>query len=132
MSGNPRTAVALRGTNMTLNCSAFSSSDSPMTASWRKDREVLYEALVLDYTRYQDQQIYFTSVLHLLAVNFTDEGQYQCVIFNHFGSNYSTEAKLTVNGELRDEILSSTCKGFNMYRISTSNHFSLVVTYSHT
>ncbi|XP_062852684.1 leucine-rich repeats and immunoglobulin-like domains protein 2 [Trichomycterus rosablanca] len=97
MNGNPRTAVTLRGTNVTLNCSAFSSSDSPMTASWRKDREVLYEALVLDYTRYQDQQLYFTSVLHILAVNFTDEGQYQCVIFNHFGSNYSTEAKLTVN-----------------------------------
>ncbi|XP_017553323.1 leucine-rich repeats and immunoglobulin-like domains protein 2 [Pygocentrus nattereri] len=97
ISGNPRTVIALRGTNVTLNCSAFSSSDSTMSASWRKDREVLYEALVHNYARYQEHQLLYTSVLHLLNVNFTDEGHYQCVISNHFGSNYSTEAKLTVN-----------------------------------
>uniref|UniRef100_A0A8B9HPV4 Leucine-rich repeats and immunoglobulin-like domains 2 n=1 Tax=Astyanax mexicanus TaxID=7994 RepID=A0A8B9HPV4_ASTMX len=97
ISGNPRTVVALRGTNVTLNCSAFSSSDSTMSASWRKDREVLYEAQVHNYARYQEQRLLYTSVLHLLNVNFTDEGHYQCVVSNHFGSNYSTEAKLTVN-----------------------------------
>ncbi|XP_066521237.1 leucine-rich repeats and immunoglobulin-like domains protein 2 [Hoplias malabaricus] len=97
ISGNPRTVVALRGTNVTLNCSAFSSSDSTMSASWRKDREVLYEVQVHNYARYQEHRLLYTSVLHLLNVNFTDEGHYQCVISNHFGSNYSTDAKLTVN-----------------------------------
>uniref|UniRef100_A0A4W4F1I7 Ig-like domain-containing protein n=1 Tax=Electrophorus electricus TaxID=8005 RepID=A0A4W4F1I7_ELEEL len=97
ISSSPSTVVALRGTNVTLNCSAFSSSDAPMSASWRKDREVLYETQVQNYARYQEHRLLYTSALHLLGVNFTDEGHYQCVISNHFGSNYSAEAKLTVN-----------------------------------
>lgn len=97
ITAHPKTAVALRGTNVTLNCSAFSSSDSPMSTAWRKDGEVLYEAQVQNYARYQDQRLLYTTILHLLNVNFTDEGQYQCVLSNHFGSNYSTLAKLTVN-----------------------------------
>ncbi|TVK90467.1 Leucine-rich repeats and immunoglobulin-like domains protein 2 [Bagarius yarrelli] len=94
---NPRTVVALRGTNVTLNCSAFSTSDSSMNATWRKDKEVLSDAQVQNYARYQDLQLIYTSVLHLLNVNFTDEGRYQCVLSNNFSSNYSTEAKVTVN-----------------------------------
>ncbi|XP_051568396.1 leucine-rich repeats and immunoglobulin-like domains protein 2 [Myxocyprinus asiaticus] len=97
ISAHPKTAVSLRGTNVTLNCSAFSSSDSPMNTAWRKDGEVLYEGPVQNYARYQDHHLLYTTILHLLNVNFTDEGQYQCVVSNHFGSNYSTLAKLTVN-----------------------------------
>ncbi|XP_017335165.1 leucine-rich repeats and immunoglobulin-like domains protein 2 isoform X1 [Ictalurus punctatus] len=97
ISGNPRTVVALRSTNVTLNCSAFSTSDSSMNATWRKDKEVLSDAQVQNYARYQDQQLIYTSVLHLLNVNFTDEGRYHCVISNNFCANYSTEAKVTVN-----------------------------------
>ncbi|XP_051562964.1 leucine-rich repeats and immunoglobulin-like domains protein 2 [Myxocyprinus asiaticus] len=97
ISTHPKTAVALRWTNITLNCSAFSSSDSPMNTAWRKDGEVLYEAQVQNYAQYQDHRLLYTTILHLLSVNFTDEGQYQCVVSNHFGSNYSTLAKLTVN-----------------------------------
>ncbi|KAM4741532.1 leucine-rich repeats and immunoglobulin-like domains protein 2 [Anableps anableps] len=94
---HPDTSVALRGNNMTLSCVASSSSDSPMTTAWRKDGEVLYDAEVENYARYQDGQLIYTTVLHLLNVNFTDEGLYQCVVSNHFGSNYSNRAKLTIN-----------------------------------
>uniref|UniRef100_A0A3Q2TFT3 Leucine rich repeats and immunoglobulin like domains 2 n=1 Tax=Fundulus heteroclitus TaxID=8078 RepID=A0A3Q2TFT3_FUNHE len=94
---HPETSVALRGNNLTLSCVASSSSDSPMTNGWRKDGEVLYEAEVENYARYQDGQLIYTTMLHLLNVNFTDEGLYQCVVSNHFGSNYSNRAKLTVN-----------------------------------
>lgn len=69
-----------------------------MNATWRKDKEVLSDAQVQNYARYQDQQLIFTSMLHLLNVNFTDEGRYQCVISNNFSTSYSTEAKVTVNG----------------------------------
>lgn len=91
--------MALRGINVTLSCVASSSSDSPMTTAWRKDGEVLYDAEVQNYARYQEGELIYTTVLHLLNVNFTDEGRYQCVVSNHFGSNYSNRAKLTVNGE---------------------------------
>ncbi|RVE72911.1 hypothetical protein OJAV_G00044760 [Oryzias javanicus] len=94
---HPETAVVLRGSNVTLRCIASSSSDSPMTTAWRKDGEVLYDAEVQNYARYQEGELIYTAVLHLLNVNFTDEGRYQCVVSNHFGSNYSNRAKLTVN-----------------------------------
>uniref|UniRef100_A0A3Q3WQL5 Ig-like domain-containing protein n=1 Tax=Mola mola TaxID=94237 RepID=A0A3Q3WQL5_MOLML len=94
---HPETTVALRGNNVTLTCVASSSSDSPMTTAWRKDGEVLYDAEVQNYARYQEGELIYTTALHLLNVNFTEEGRYQCVVSNHFGSNYSNRAKLTVN-----------------------------------
>ncbi|XP_033938621.1 leucine-rich repeats and immunoglobulin-like domains protein 2 isoform X1 [Pseudochaenichthys georgianus] len=94
---HPETYEALRGNNVTLSCVASSSSDSPMTTAWRKDGEVLYDAEVQNYARYQEGELIYTTVLHLLNANFTDEGRYQCVVSNHFGSNYSNRAKLTVN-----------------------------------
>ncbi|KAJ3602044.1 hypothetical protein NHX12_029804, partial [Muraenolepis orangiensis] len=97
ISTHPETAVALRGTNVTLSCVASSSSDLPMATAWRKDGEVLYDGQVENYARYQRGELRYTTVLHLLTVNFTDEGRYQCVVTNHFGSNYSHRARLTVN-----------------------------------
>ncbi|XP_063274157.1 leucine-rich repeats and immunoglobulin-like domains protein 2 isoform X2 [Prinia subflava] len=97
---HPETTVALRGTNVTLMCTAVSSSDSPMATAWRKDSELLYDAEVENFARYQQQSgevLEYTTVLHLFNVNFTDEGKYQCIVTNHFGSNYSNKAKLTVN-----------------------------------
>ncbi|XP_028652353.1 leucine-rich repeats and immunoglobulin-like domains protein 2 [Erpetoichthys calabaricus] len=97
---HPETAVALKGSNVTLTCQAHSSSDSAMTAAWRKDGELLYDAVVQNFASYKEKEarfIEYTSVLHLLNINFTDEGRYQCVVTNHFGSNYSQKAKLTVN-----------------------------------
>ncbi|XP_068598119.1 leucine-rich repeats and immunoglobulin-like domains protein 2 [Brachionichthys hirsutus] len=94
---HPETSVALRGTNVSLSCVVSSSSDSPMTTAWRKDGEVLYDSEVQNYGRYQEGALIYTTVLHLLHVNFTDEGRYQCVVYNHFGSNYSHRAALTVN-----------------------------------
>ncbi|XP_008946274.1 PREDICTED: leucine-rich repeats and immunoglobulin-like domains protein 2, partial [Merops nubicus] len=97
---HPETTDALRGMNVTLTCTAVSSSDSPMSTAWRKDSEVLYDAEIENFARYQQQSgevVEYTTVLHLFNVNFTDEGKYQCIVTNHFGSNYSNKAKLTVN-----------------------------------
>ncbi|XP_071073296.1 leucine-rich repeats and immunoglobulin-like domains protein 2 isoform X4 [Dasypus novemcinctus] len=97
---HPETTVALRGMNVTLTCTAVSSSDSPMSTLWRKDSEILYDVDIENFVRYQQQAgeaLEYISVLHLFNVNFTDEGKYQCIATNHFGSNYSHKAKLTVN-----------------------------------
>ncbi|XP_069862575.1 leucine-rich repeats and immunoglobulin-like domains protein 2 isoform X2 [Dipodomys merriami] len=97
---HPETTVALRGVNVTLTCAAVSSSDSPMSVMWRKDGEILCDADVENFVRYQQQAgeaLEYTSILHLLGVNFTEEGRYQCIVTNHFGSNYSQKAKLTIN-----------------------------------
>ncbi|XP_077191044.1 leucine-rich repeats and immunoglobulin-like domains protein 2 [Paroedura picta] len=97
---HPESTIALRGTNVTLTCKAVSSSDSPISTTWRKDSEILYDADIQNFARYQQQDgevLEYTTILHVFNVNFTDEGQYQCIISNHFGSNYSNKAKLTVN-----------------------------------
>ncbi|XP_043572283.1 leucine-rich repeats and immunoglobulin-like domains protein 2 isoform X1 [Chiloscyllium plagiosum] len=97
---HPETTVALRGMNVSFSCTACSSSDSPMAAAWRKDSELLYEAEIQNYSSLQEQDgefVEYTTILQLRNVNFTDEGWYQCVITNYFGSNYSNKAKLTVN-----------------------------------
>lgn len=95
---HPETTVALRGNNVTLICVAYSSSDLQMTPAWRKDGEVLHDPELQNYAQYQEGELIYTTMLHLLNVNFTDEGRYQCVVSNHFGSDYSNRAKLTVNG----------------------------------
>ncbi|XP_057649344.1 leucine-rich repeats and immunoglobulin-like domains protein 2 isoform X2 [Chionomys nivalis] len=100
MRTHPESTVALRGANVTLTCTAVSSSDSPMSTVWRKDSEILYDVDIENFVRYRQQAgeaLEYTSVLHLFNVNFTDEGKYQCIVTNHFGSNYSQKAKLTVN-----------------------------------
>ncbi|XP_048409020.1 leucine-rich repeats and immunoglobulin-like domains protein 2 isoform X2 [Stegostoma tigrinum] len=100
ITAHPETTVALRGMNVSFSCTACSSSDSPMAAVWRKDRELLYEAEIQNYSSLQEQDgefVEYTTVLQLRNVNFTDEGWYQCVITNYFGSNYSNKAELTVN-----------------------------------
>uniref|UniRef100_A0A8C5KMI0 Leucine-rich repeats and immunoglobulin-like domains protein 2 n=1 Tax=Jaculus jaculus TaxID=51337 RepID=A0A8C5KMI0_JACJA len=97
---HPGTTIALRGVNVTLTCTAVSSSDSPMSTVWRKDSEILYDVDIENFVRYRQQAgeaLEYTSILHLFNVNFTDEGKYQCIVTNHFGSNYSQKAKLTVN-----------------------------------
>ncbi|XP_045147785.1 leucine-rich repeats and immunoglobulin-like domains protein 2 isoform X2 [Echinops telfairi] len=100
MKTHPESTIALRGTNVTLTCTAVSSSGSLMSATWRRDSDVLHDVDIENFVRYQQQAgeaLQYTSVLRLFNVNFTDEGKYQCIATNHFGSNYSLKAKLTVN-----------------------------------
>ncbi|KAL7371033.1 hypothetical protein ABVT39_016921 [Epinephelus coioides] len=101
----PETQSALKGTNVTFVCSAASSSDSPMTFAWKKDNEVLNDAEIHNQahlrvqggTGGETEVTEYTTTLQLRNVEFSSEGKYQCVISNHFGSSYSTKARLTVN-----------------------------------
>uniref|UniRef100_A0AAV2J0F2 Ig-like domain-containing protein n=1 Tax=Knipowitschia caucasica TaxID=637954 RepID=A0AAV2J0F2_KNICA len=101
----PDTQSALKGGNVTFVCSAASSSDSPMTFAWKKDNEVLNNVEIYNqaHLRVQggaggDTEVTeYTTTLQLRNVDFSTEGKYQCVISNHFGSSYSTKARLTVN-----------------------------------
>lgn len=103
----PETQSALKGANVTFICSAASSSDSPMTFAWKKDNEVLNEAEIQNQAHLRIQAgaggdtevTEYTTTLQLHAVDFSSEGRYQCVISNHFGSSYSTKARLTVNSK---------------------------------
>ncbi|XP_008314176.1 leucine-rich repeats and immunoglobulin-like domains protein 3 [Cynoglossus semilaevis] len=101
----PDTQSALKGSNVTFVCSAASSSDSPMKFAWKKDNEVLNDAEIHNQAHLRVQGgaggetevTEYTTTLQLRNVEFSSEGKYQCVISNHFGSSYSTKARLTVN-----------------------------------
>ncbi|XP_019371320.1 PREDICTED: leucine-rich repeats and immunoglobulin-like domains protein 3, partial [Gavialis gangeticus] len=96
----PETQSAIRGSNLSFVCSAASSSDSPMTFAWKKDNELLHDAEMENYAHLRAQGgevMEYTTILRLRNVEFSNEGKYQCVISNHFGSSYSIKAKLTVN-----------------------------------
>ncbi|KAG7320204.1 hypothetical protein KOW79_016057 [Hemibagrus wyckioides] len=99
----PETQSAIKGTNVTFVCSAASSSDSPMTFAWKKDNEVLNNAEIHNQAHLRaqagdgSQVTEYTTTLQLRHVESSSEGKYQCVISNHFGSTYSTKAKLTVH-----------------------------------
>ncbi|KAM6093851.1 leucine-rich repeats and immunoglobulin-like domains protein 3 [Chlamydotis macqueenii] len=96
----PETQSAVKGSNLSFVCSAASSSDSPMTFAWKKDNELLQDAEMENYAHLRAQGgevMEYTTILRLRNVEFSNEGKYQCVISNHFGSSYSVKAKLTVN-----------------------------------
>ncbi|XP_029005946.1 leucine-rich repeats and immunoglobulin-like domains protein 1 [Betta splendens] len=108
---HPEAKVTVLGSDVLLTCTAASSSSSPMTFAWRKDQELLRHADVENYAhvRARNQEttsaapgtgggvMEYTTILHLRRVTFAHEGRYQCIITNHFGSTYSSKARLTVN-----------------------------------
>uniref|UniRef100_A0A8C7GS86 Leucine rich repeats and immunoglobulin like domains 1 n=1 Tax=Oncorhynchus kisutch TaxID=8019 RepID=A0A8C7GS86_ONCKI len=102
----PETTVTVLGSDVRLMCTAASSSSSPMTFAWRKDQELLRHAEVENFAHLRANHgavheaggvMEYTTILHLRHVTFAHEGRYQCIITNHFGSSYSTKARLTVN-----------------------------------
>lgn len=98
----PETQSAIKGSNLSFICSAASSSDSPMTFAWKKDNELIGDAEMENYAHLRTEGgevMEYTTILRLRNVEFSNEGKYQCVISNHFGSSYSVKAKLTVNSK---------------------------------
>ncbi|TKS70953.1 Leucine-rich repeats and immunoglobulin-like domains protein 1 [Collichthys lucidus] len=107
----PETTVTVLGSDVHLTCTAASSSSSPMTFAWRKDQELLRHAETENYAHVRahhqgttsdaptagGEVMEYTTILHLRHVTFAHEGRYQCIITNHFGSTYSSKARLIVN-----------------------------------
>ncbi|KAI3366899.1 hypothetical protein L3Q82_009540, partial [Scortum barcoo] len=84
---------------------ALATRHDTMTFAWKKDNEVLNDAEIHNQAHLRVQGgaggetevTEYTTTLQLRNVEFSSEGKYQCVISNHFGSSYSTKARLTVN-----------------------------------
>lgn len=107
----PEPTVTVLGSDVRLTCTAASSSSSPMTFAWRKDQELLRHAEMENYAHVRAHHqgatsdapgagggvMEYTTILHLRHVTFAHEGRYQCIITNHFGSTYSSKARIIVN-----------------------------------
>ncbi|XP_076845293.1 leucine-rich repeats and immunoglobulin-like domains protein 1 isoform X2 [Brachyhypopomus gauderio] len=100
ITAHPAATAAVLGEDVRLTCVAVSSSSVPVTLTWRKDQEPLENAKVESSARPRPPDgavTDYTAVLHLRSVAFEHEGRYQCIVSNHFGSAYSSKARLSVS-----------------------------------
>ncbi|KAG8191388.1 hypothetical protein JTE90_006130 [Oedothorax gibbosus] len=91
----PPTTIALKGENVTLECSA-NTTRPPLTFHWRKDGKLLSSV------RHPQRSASlgggaWRSVLGLVGVRDDDEGRYQCVADNAYGAAFSPKARITVH-----------------------------------
>lgn len=94
----PETITSLKNDNVSLICTAGSTSDLPVKFVWKKDKSILESASTIYFERLNPDRVNeYTSVLNLHHIRELDQGKYQCIISNEFGTTYSKKAKVTVN-----------------------------------
>ncbi|KAH6928455.1 hypothetical protein HPB50_016602 [Hyalomma asiaticum] len=94
---SPENQVALKGQNITLVCKAATASASRLEFQWRKEQKFLSDVETEVSEQVGDNDVVvFTSYLHLRNIQKKDEGRYQCVIRNQFGSVYSNQSNISV------------------------------------
>uniref|UniRef100_A0A147BU85 Putative membrane glycoprotein lig-1 n=2 Tax=Ixodes ricinus TaxID=34613 RepID=A0A147BU85_IXORI len=94
---SPETQIALKGQNITLVCRAATASSSTLEFQWRKEQKLLSNVeMELHASAEPNGVTVYTSHLHLRNIQDKDEGRYQCVIRNQFGSVYSNQSHISV------------------------------------
>lgn len=94
---SPETQIALKGQNITLVCKAATASSSMLEFQWRKEQKLLSNVEMEMFESVEPNGVtLFTSHLHLRNIQNKDEGRYQCVIRNQFGSVYSNQSHISV------------------------------------
>ncbi|CAI9729892.1 leucine-rich repeats and immunoglobulin-like domains protein 3 isoform X2 [Octopus vulgaris] len=97
ITSQPMSQKALKGENLTLNCSAVSSGFYDTKFQWKKDSMILTDPKMFNFTSMEGKLVHLTTLLHLENVQDETAGKYQCIISNHFGSAYSTKANISVH-----------------------------------
>lgn len=94
----PHSMLAIKEKNLTLSCSATSSSSLPMSFKWRRDNFELKDVQIDIETLKQPltNHTVSTSRLILYNVSHTHAGRYQCVVSNNYGTTYSQKIKINV------------------------------------
>ncbi|XP_050314438.1 leucine-rich repeats and immunoglobulin-like domains protein 3 [Anthonomus grandis grandis] len=94
----PLEIMALKGANVTLNCTAVSSSSGNMSFMWKKDNMELLNsnAIIKSKVDSDGRTIEMISHLELISVEHSHAGKYQCVISNVYGTTYSRKSTVSV------------------------------------
>ncbi|XP_054161051.1 leucine-rich repeats and immunoglobulin-like domains protein 3 [Oppia nitens] len=107
---------ALKGDNMTLTCRAASSSPQPIEFQWRKDNQILNTSMdsnnnninnnvfLQTFAKQRDggagssgNITEYTGNLLLTDIEDQDEGRYQCIASNNFGTVYTHKIRINVH-----------------------------------
>lgn len=102
----PSNQLAIKGTNVTLECTAISSVAEPMFFQWRRDNIDIKSNETETKIQELNNNTIMTSFFHLNDVNREHNGKYQCTVTNSFGSAYSQRFKITVASMCFDFTLS--------------------------
>ncbi|XP_052893907.1 leucine-rich repeats and immunoglobulin-like domains protein 3 [Anopheles moucheti] len=92
----PKSQLGIRGTNVSLVCTATSIAADPMTFKWKQDN---LELPAEQYTIHQinnENGTIGTTELIIPNIQQSGAGKYQCIITNSFGVVYSPKVKITV------------------------------------
>ncbi|XP_008200245.1 leucine-rich repeats and immunoglobulin-like domains protein 2 isoform X1 [Tribolium castaneum] len=88
--------MALKGENITLSCTAMSSSNSPMTFQWKKDNVDIINMNINENSSSDGKTTEAVSKLNIYRVQHSNAGKYQCVVSNIFGTTYSQKSSISV------------------------------------
>ncbi|KAG4069962.1 hypothetical protein HA402_015186 [Bradysia odoriphaga] len=94
----PVSTLAIRGTNVTLNCTAIAGASSAMIFKWKRDnfelspRHIVTESTLQPLTN----NTVATSKLIMTDISQENAGKYQCIVSNLYGTSYSQKVKIGV------------------------------------
>lgn len=97
----PKMKMALKGDNITLSCKAVSSSPNNMSFIWKRDNVEVHDVKVSESASSPDgKYTEVASELHLFNISHEDQGKYQCIVSNSFGTTYSQKCRISVLSKL--------------------------------
>ncbi|XP_063929452.1 leucine-rich repeats and immunoglobulin-like domains protein 2 isoform X2 [Zophobas morio] len=88
--------MALKGENISLSCTAMSSSNSVMTFQWKRDNVELLNMNIVSNSSFDGKTTEAMSKLHIFRVQHSNAGKYQCVVSNIYGTTYSQKSSISV------------------------------------
>lgn len=92
--------MSIKGDNVTLQCRASSTADTPLNFIWKQDNVELKDRSIQidDVLTSSDRITIASSILNLINITHAQSGRYQCMVSNNYGTTYSSKAKINVLG----------------------------------
>ncbi|XP_058450324.1 leucine-rich repeats and immunoglobulin-like domains protein 2 [Malaya genurostris] len=92
----PKSQLGIRGTNLSLVCTATSTAADSMSFKWKHDNQELPDAFFKVHQLNNENGTVGTTELVVPYIQTDGAGKYQCIITNNYGVVYSQKIKVTV------------------------------------